>query len=75
MLSMFEKIVRLLGDYTDVPANEITLNSDFVVDLHIDSVDMVAMIMTLEDQFGVRIPDDRLNDLRTVGDVVRFAEA
>ena len=72
---MFEKIVRLLGDYTDVPANEITMNSDFVIDLHIDSVDMVAMIMTLEEQFGVQIPDDRINDLHTVGDVVRFAEA
>lgn len=71
---MFEKIVRLLGDYTDVPANEITLNSDFVVDLHVDSVDMVAMVMSLEDEFGVQIPDDRLNDIHTVGDVVRIIE-
>lgn len=67
---MFEKIVRLLGDYTDVPANEITMNSDFIVDLHVDSVDMVAMIMSLEDEFGVQIPDERLNSIHTVGDVV-----
>lgn len=71
---MFEKIVRLLGDYTDVPANEITLNSDFIVDLHVDSVDMVAMIMSLEDEFGVQIPDEQLNNIHTVGDVVGLLE-
>lgn len=72
---MLEKIIRLLGDYTDVPADQINLNTDFVLDLHIDSVDMVAMVMTLEDEFGVQIPDDKLETLHTVGDVVRLLES
>ena len=46
-----------------------------MLDLHIDSVDMVAMVMTLEDEFGVQIPDDKLGDLHTVGDVVRLLES
>ncbi len=71
---MLEKIVRLLGDYTDVPADQINADSDFVVDLHIDSVDMVAMVMTVEDEFGVSVPDSALSELRTVGDVVRYLE-
>lgn len=72
---MLEKIIRLLGDYTDVPADQINLSTDFVLDLHIDSVDMVAMVMTLEDEFGVQIPDDKLETLHTVGDVVRLLES
>lgn len=71
---MFEKIVRLLGEYTDVPAAEITMDSDYIMDLHIDSVDMVAMVMKIEDELGVQIPDDALNSLHTVGDVVRLLE-
>lgn len=71
---MFEKIVRLLGDYTDTPASEITPDTDFVLDLHIDSVDMVAMVMAVEDEFGVHIPDSALASLRTVGDVVKYIQ-
>ena len=71
---MFEKVVSLLADYTDVPAEEITMDSDCVVDLHIDSVDMVALVMTMEDEFGVQIPDEKLAELHTVGDVVRLLE-
>ncbi len=71
---MLEKIVRLLGDYTDVPSEEIKPESDFVVDLHIDSVDMVALVMAVEDEFGVSVPDSALSDLRTVGDVMRYLE-
>ena len=71
---MLEKIVRLLGEYTDVPADQITMDSDYIVDLHVDSVDMVAMVMKIEDEFGVQIPDEKLNDLHTVGDVVRLLE-
>ena len=72
---MLEKIIRMLSEYTDVPADQINASSDFVLDLHIYSVDMVAMVMTLEDEFGVQIPDDKLGDLHTVGDVVRLLES
>lgn len=71
---MFEKVVSLLADYSDVPAGEITMDSDCVVDLHIDSVDMVALVMTMEDEFGIQIPDEKLAELHTVGDVVRLLE-
>lgn len=71
---MLEKITALLTEYTDVPAHEITKDSDFIVDLHIDSVDMVALVMAVEDEFGVQVPDDTLSHLRTVGDVVSYLE-
>ena len=72
---MLEKIIRMLSEYTDVPADQINANSDFVLDLHIDSVDMVAMVMTLEDEFGIEVPDDAIENLRTVGDVVNFVDS
>ena len=69
---MLEKIIRMLSEYTDVPADQINANSDFVLDLHIDSVDMVAMVMTLEDEFGVTIELDA--SLKTVADIVKLID-
>ena len=72
---MLEKIIRMLSEYTDVPADQINASSDFVLDLHIDSVDMVAMVMTLEDEFGVQIPDEDAAELATVGKIIEYIEA
>ena len=69
---MLEKIIRMLSEYTDVPADQINASSDFVLDLHIDSVDMVAMVMTLEDEFGVTIELDA--SLKLVSDIVKLID-
>ena len=71
---MLEKIIRMLSEYTDVPADQINANSDFVLDLHIDSVDMVAMVMTLEDEFDIEIPDEDIETIHTVGELARYLE-
>ena len=52
-----------------------TLRSRWTGDFEADSLDIVDMVMTLEDEFGIEVPDDAIENLRTVGDVVNFVES
>jgi acyl carrier protein len=52
-----------------------TLESDIMSDFEADSLDIVDMVMTLEDEFGIEVPDDAIESLRTVGDVVNFVDS
>ena len=54
---------------------KITMDSDIMSDFEADSLDIVDMVMTLEDEFGIEVPDDAIESLRTVGDVVNFVDS
>ncbi len=54
---------------------KITMDSDIMGDFEADSLDIVDMVMTLEDEFGIEVPDDAIENLRTVGDVVKFVDS
>ena len=56
-------------------ADEVNENTDIVNDLGADSLDVVDLVMTLEDEFGIEVPDDAIESLRTVGDVVNFVDS
>ncbi len=71
---IFEKIRDLLADQLDIPADSITPESDIVEDLEADSLTVLDMVMTLEDEFDIEIPDEDVEKLRTVGDVVSYVE-
>ena len=71
----FEKIRALLAEQLDVDPAKITLESDIMSDFEADSLDIVDMVMTLEDEFGIEVPDDAIESLRTVGDVVNFVDS
>ncbi len=73
-MSVFEKIRAALSETFDIPAEQITMESDVIRDLEIDSLDMVEMAMDLEDDFGIEVPDEALMAMHTVGDVVHFVE-
>lgn len=51
------------------------MDSDLLNDFEADSLDIVDMVMTLEDEFGIEVPDDAIENLHTVGDVVRFVDS
>ena len=51
------------------------MDSDIMSDFEADSLDIVDMVMTLEDEFGIEVPDDAIESLRTVGDVVNFVDS
>ena len=58
----------------DIDEEKITMDSNILEDLEADSLDVVDMVMSLEDEFGVEIPDEEIENLHTVGDVVRYVE-
>lgn len=71
---VFEKIRTALSEQLDLEESTITMDSNIVDDLEADSLDVVDLIMTLEDEFGVEVPDEQVENFKTVGDVVRFIE-
>ncbi len=72
---IFEKVRKLLAESLNIDdPNKITLESNIVQDLGADSLDMVEMLMSLEDNFGITVPDEAANDLVTVGAIVKYIE-
>ena len=71
---IFEKIRDLLAEQLDIPADSITPESDIIDDLEADSLTVLDMVMTLEDEFDIEIPDEDVEKLRTVGIVVSYVE-
>ena len=72
---MFEKIQEIIAEKLSVSAEEVTLESSFIDDLNADSLDIVELIMALEDELDMEIPDDEAEKFVTVGDVVKFIKA
>jgi acyl carrier protein len=71
---VMEKVAALLAAQFEVDASSITADTDFVEDLNADSLDVVDMLMSLEDEFDVEIPDSEIENIHTVGDLVSFIE-
>ena len=66
---MKDKLIDLIAINLGVDANKITMESHFINDLGADSLDTVELVLELEDQFGIEIPDDVTETLFTVADV------
>lgn len=69
---VFDRIRDYLADQLDVDPANITPESDIVEDFGADSLDVVDMITTLSDEFGVDIPDEEIEHFHTVADVVAY---
>lgn len=72
---MFEKIQELIADKLSVNIDEITLEASFMDDLNADSLDIVELIMALEDELDMEIPDEDVENFKTVGDVVNYLKS
>ena len=73
-MDTFERIRELLAEQLDIDEEKITMDSNILEDFEADSLDVVDMVMSLEDEFGVEIPDEEIENLHTVGEVVRYVE-
>lgn len=69
---MFERIQEIIADKLSIDVEEVTLDSSFVDDLNADSLDIVELIMALEDELDLEIPDEDVEKFVTVGDVVNY---
>ena len=67
-------IAEIIEEVTGIEPSEVTMEKSFVDDLDIDSLSMVEIAVQTEDKYGVKIPDEDLAGLRTVGDVVNYIE-
>jgi acyl carrier protein len=63
---------KIINEITGIPAAEVTPEKSFVDDLDIDSLSMVEIAVGVEDRFGVKVPDNELANLKTVGDAVDY---
>ncbi len=71
----FEKIKKIIVDELGVDPSEVTPEASFIDDLGADSLATVELIMAFEKEFGVSIPDEEAEKIKTVGDVVKYLEA
>ena len=71
---VFEKLREIFANQFGVDPETITESTDIVSDLGADSLDVVEMLMSLEDEYGITIEDEKVAEMKTVGDVVRCVE-
>ena len=71
---IFDKVKEILMDQLDVEEEKVTMEASIVDDLGADSLDLVDMVMSLEEEFDVEIPDDQVENIKTVGDTVKYIE-
>lgn len=71
---ILEKVVQIVSDQMGVDKAEITPETSFVDDLNADSLDTVELVMELEDEFDMSIPDEEAEKIKTVGDAVSYVE-
>ena len=70
----FETVNKLLAELLNIPVEKITEKSKVIDDLGADSLDVVEMLMTLEDEFNVTVTDEESVTLKTVGDIVKLID-
>ena len=73
-MSTFEKVIDFVVDQLGVEPDEVAIESTFIDDLGADSLDIVELIMAFEEEFGIEIPDEAAEKIKTVQDVVSYID-
>ena len=71
---VFEKVKAILSEQFDVEEDTITLDTKIAEDLGADSLDVVDLLMSIEDEFEIEIPDEEVENIKTVGELVKYIE-
>ena len=71
-MDVFEKVKEITAEQLDIDESTITLESSFINDLEADSLALVQLMMALEEEFDVEIPDEDADEISTVGDAVHY---
>ena len=71
---MFEQIRAIICEQLDLEEDAVTMDSDILEDFEADSLDLADLVMTLEDEFHLGVPDEEIENFHTVGDIVRYVE-
>lgn len=73
-MDVFEKVREIIAEQLDVDIDSITLDTSFVNDLESDSLDIVELIMAIEEEFDIEVPDEEAEKISTVQDAVNYIE-
>lgn len=73
-MEIFDKVKEMLVDQLDVDEELVTMEASISEDLGADSLDLVDLVMELENEFDAEIPDEDIQNIKTVGDVVHYIE-
>jgi len=71
---IFEKIKDIIIEQLQVEEADVTMDTNIIKDLSADSLDAVEIIMAIEDEFGIEIPDEDAENIQTVSDLVNYVE-
>ncbi len=72
---VFEKVVQILADQLSVDPDKITMDSLLEEDLDADSLDAIDIVMSIEDEFEIEVPDEVIANMKSVADIVNFIES
>jgi acyl carrier protein len=71
-MSVDKKVKEIVAEQLGKDVNEITTSASFIDDLGADSLDIVELVMKMEEEFGIEIPDEEAEKIKTVNDVVEY---
>ncbi len=71
---MLEKVKKILSKYVDTPRESITLESSFLEELQLSSIELVTMMVDFEDEFQIEIPEKIISSIVTVGDIIKILD-
>ena len=71
---VFEKIKNILAEQLDADESEMTMETNIAKDLGADSLDVVELLMSIEDEFEVEIPDEEIENIKTIGDLTEYIQ-
>ncbi len=73
-MAVADKVIELISKQLNRPADEVALDKEIVKDLGADSLDVVEMLMSLEEEFEISVPEEDAVNIKTVGDIVKLIE-
>lgn len=74
-MALEDKVKSIIVDQLNVDADEVTNEASFIDDLGADSLDTVELVMALEEEFNLEIPDEEAEKIKTVGDAIEYIKA
>jgi len=74
-MSVEKKVKEIVAEQLGKDVNDITIQASFIDDLGADSLDIVELVMKMEEEFGIEIPDEEAEKIKTVNDVVEYIKA
>ena len=72
---VFEKVKSIVADQLDVEEEKVTAEASITEDLGAESLDVVDLVMSIEEEFDIEIPDEAVENIKTVGDIVSYIES